>query len=99
MENVLTTDQIRSAKPSGKMTQDYSNGIHKIIFDNGVVFNTTSSKSNNKLWNKLLKMGFDRHYNIQSDETDGLVQAAENGENPFAFSVICADPSQNGIFK
>jgi hypothetical protein len=44
-------------------------------------------------------MGYDRHYNWQSDETDGIIQAAELGENPFAFSIICANPELNGIFK
>jgi hypothetical protein len=34
-----------------------------------------------------------------TDEEQGIVQASQNGENPFAYSIICADPSQNGIFN
>jgi len=34
-----------------------------------------------------------------TDEEEGIIEASKNGENPFAYSIICADPSQNGIFK
>lgn len=93
-----TSKEIRKANPQGKMSMDY-NGTHNIIFDNGVVFVSATSRENTKLWNKLLKMGYNRHYNWQSDETDGIIQAAKLGENPFAFSIICANPELNGIFK
>lgn len=97
--NIMTTaSQIRKANPQGKMTMDY-NGTHQIIFDNGVIFTSASSRDNTNLWNKLLRMGFNRHYNFSSDEIDGLVQASQNGENPFAFSIICSNTSLNGIFK
>jgi hypothetical protein len=95
---MTTASQIRKANPQGKMMMDY-NGTHQIIFDNGVIFTSASSRDNTNLWNKLLRMGFNRHYNFQSDEIDGLVQASENGENPFAFSIICSNTSLNGIFK
>jgi hypothetical protein len=95
---MTTASQIRKANPQGKMTMDY-NGTHQIIFDNGVIFTSATSRDNTNLWNKLLRMGFNRHYNFQSDEIDGLVQASQNGENPFAFSIICSNTSLNGIFK
>lgn len=92
-----TAKQIRAAKPEGKMSM--VSGYNMIKFDNDVIFICESSREQTKLWNKLLRMGFERHYNFSSDENEGLVQAAQNGENPFAFSIICSDPSLNGIFN
>ena len=42
---------------------------------------------------------FEQDFNFQSDEHDGIVEAAKIGENPFAFSIICANPKLNGIYK
>lgn len=93
---MTTASQIRKANPSGKMTM--ISGTNNIVFDNGVVFQSASSREKTNLWNKLKRMGFEQHYNFSSDETDGLVQASLNGENPFAYSIICANTSLNGKF-
>lgn len=94
---MYTTKQIKAMNPAGKMTK--TSGDNGILFDNGVSFISTTSKEQTLLWRKLARMGYRQHYNFKSDEIDGLVQAGKNGENPFAFSLICADPSKNGIFK
>lgn len=92
-----TASEIRKSNPSGKMTM--VSGTNSIVFDNGVTFECSSSREKTNLWNKLKRMGFEQHYNFSSDETDGIVQASLNGENPFAYSIICANTSLNGIFN
>lgn len=37
--------------------------------------------------------------NLSSDEFDGIVQAAKNGENPFAYTIICSNPELNEVHK
>lgn len=92
-----SANQIRKANPVGKMTM--VSGNNNIVFDNGVIFESENSREQRKLWDKLLRMGFERHYNFSSDEFDGLAQAGANGENPFAFTMMCSNPALNGIFK
>lgn len=94
---MTTAAQIRKANPQGKMTM--VSGTQQIIFDNGVIFESSNSIEKQNLWNKLIRMGYERHYNFSSDEFDGICQAAQNGENPFAYSIICSNPALNGIFK
>jgi len=83
---MITTKQIRTSNPQGCMTM--VSGNNDIIFDNGIIFTSENSKEKQKLWNKLIRIGFNRYYNFSSDENDGLVQAALNGENPFAFTIL-----------
>lgn len=94
---MTTTAQIRKANPQGKMTM--ISGTQEIVFDNGVVFESSNSREKQNLWNKLKRMGFEQHYNFSSDEFDGICQASQIGENPFAFSIICSNPSLNQISK
>lgn len=94
---MYTSKQIRIMKPAGKMTK--TSGDNGILFDNGVKFISATSREQSILWRKLSRMGYIQHYNFNSDENDGIVQAGLNGENPFAFSMICADPRKNGIYK
>ena len=82
---MLTAKQIKEAKPQGEMT--LVSGANCVSFDN-VSFLTSCSRETTNLWNKLLRMGYARCYNFQSDETDGLVQAAELGFNPYAFTCL-----------
>lgn len=92
-----TAKEIRQANPQGKMTM--VSGTNDIVFDNGVTFTSESSREKKNLWNKLVRMGFNQHYNFSSDEMNGVAEAGRRGENPFAFSIICANPKRNGIFK
>ena len=92
---MTTSNQIRKANPQGKMTME--SGNNNIVFDNGVIFASDSSKEKTNLWNKLKRMGFEQHYNFSSDETDGIIEASKNGENPFAYSIICSNPLLNEI--
>jgi hypothetical protein len=94
---VHTAAQIRQANPKGDMS--YVSGTLDIVFKNGVVFTSETSRQRKTLWNKLQRMGYNRGYNFSSDEFDGICQAAQLGENPFAYSIICANPSLNEICK
>lgn len=94
---MTTATQIRQANPNGKMTM--VSGNNNIVFDNGVIFQSATSREKTNLWNKLKRMGFEQHFNFSSDEHDGIVQASENGENPFAYSIMCANPLLNEISK
>lgn len=92
-----TVKQIRSANPSGKMTM--VSGTNNIVFDNGVIFTSESSKEKRSLWNKLKRMGFEQHYNFSSDEFQGVAEAGRRGENPFAYTIMCANTNRNSIVK
>jgi hypothetical protein len=84
------------------MSYLYENGKdnHNIHFSNGTKLTFENSLTAGKVF-RILKheLMFAQNYNWQSDEHDGIVQAAQLGLNPFAYSVICANPAMNGIFK
>lgn len=86
MTQTFTAQQIRNAKPEGKMSM--VSGVEHIVFDNGVTFECQSSREKQILWNKLKRMGFEQHYNFDRDEDAGIAEAARNGENPFAFTIL-----------
>lgn len=83
---MTSTKQIRQANPQGKMTM--VSGNNDIVFENGVTFTSETSREKTNLWNKLMRMGFNRVYNFSSDEFDGIVQASQNGENPYKFTIL-----------
>lgn len=89
---------------AGKITMSYlyanEKDNHNIHFSNGVTLTFESSVIVSRVF-RILKQDlyFEQDFNYQSDENDGIIQAANNGENPFAYSVICANPSLNGIFN
>ncbi len=93
----MKTKEIRAASPAGKMTK--VSGTNEIKFDNGITFDSNSQKEQTKLWNKLKRMGFQQHRNTESDEMQGMAEAGRNGENPFAFTIICSNPKLNEISK
>ena len=94
---MTTAKQIRSTKPEGTMTM--VSGNNNIEFTNGVVFESETSREKTNLWNKLLRMGYDRVHNFQSDEFDGLCQAGELGIDPFACTIMCSNPELNVVIK
>jgi hypothetical protein len=59
--------------------------------------------SRHRTWSydKIRRMGLGwgarKHQN--TDEEDGIIQASKNGENPFAYSIICANPELNEIVR
>ena len=96
---MTTASQIRKANPQGFMTM--ISGTNDIKFDNGVVFTSATPREQHNLWNKLQRMGFSRRDGgyFATDEFAGLCQAGELGLNPFAYSIICSNPSLNEVCK
>lgn len=95
---------VKENNASGKITLDYKYNNQKdeyyVYFSNGVKLLFETPKEQNKVFRILkLELGFEQNFNFSSDEHDGIVQAAQNGENPFAFSVICTNTCLNGIFN
>lgn len=96
---MTTAAQIRKANPQGSMTM--VSGTNDIVFDNGVVFTSATPMEKTNLWNKLKRMGYsqpDGGY-FQTDEFAGLCQAGELGLNPFAYTIMCSNPSLNEVCK
>lgn len=61
----------------------------------------TSSHISRKTYNKIKRMGFGFGWKAPqlTDEEKGIIQAHENGENAFAYSVMCGDPKRNKIVR
>lgn len=61
----------------------------------------TKSLDRDKTFRKIKEYGFGRGWEkpLLTDEEKGIIQASENGENPFAFSMIANNTSLNGIYK
>ena len=52
-------------------------------------------------FNKIKRMGLGLGWikPILTDEEEGIIQASKNGENPFAYSIICSNPELNEVVK
>jgi hypothetical protein len=94
-----TVNEIRKAAPFGFMTM--VSGTNEILFENGVKFDSVNGLEKKKLWDKLVRMGYEykRASYWESEEVEGLSMAAANGENPFKCSIICSNPSLNESCK
>ena len=103
----ITASEIRSLNISkdSVMSYDYlySNGQNNyyIVIDGVKRIKCENSTTQRKSFNKIKEygFGFGEGKRMLTDEEEGLCQAAKNGENPFAFSMICANPELNGIFN
>lgn len=83
----LSAKQIRQANPQGEMS--LVSGANCVEFNN-VSFLTSCTRETTILWNKLMKMGYRRSYNLKGDEFDGLCQAGQLGFKAFEFTIISA---------
>jgi len=95
---------VESHNASGTITSSYiyKNGVdnYNIHFSNGVVMTFESSLIQSKVFRTLKhELGFAQDFNFTTDEDAGIIQASKNGENPFAFSMICANTKLNGIYN
>ena len=76
---------------NGGNNNDYltANGIRIIAF--------SSAKDRRKSLDKIKRMGLGFGWVAPklTDEEEGIIQASKNGENPFAYSMICANPLLN----
>ena len=60
-----------------------------------------SQNDRRKSFNKIRRMGLGFGWNepLLTDEEQGIIEASKNGENPFACTIMCADPKQNVVYK
>ena len=107
LKRVLTASEIRSMglKDSDTMSYDYlyagGQDCHYLVINgqNRVIFSNT--KERERTYNKIKDMGFCRGWvkPLPTDEEEGIVEAAKRGENPFAYSIMCANPKYNEVVK
>ena len=109
----IRVSQIRSLNLTKEtvLSFDYeyqnSRDNYYIVADGKRIINCTTSKIQRASFNKIRGNGSGQGDGYGwgwvkpqlTDEEQGLIQAAENGENPFAFSIICSNPELNGTFK
>ena len=110
MKNLTTTitaSEIRSLNIQKNDVLSFSfcweNGQnnHYLHVNGNKVASFSTAREQRKSYNKIRKMdlGWGWQAPQLTDEEQGIVQASQNGENPFAYSIICADTSQYGIFN
>ena len=105
--SILTAKEIRNLniKESDILGFDfqYENGIdNNYLTINGErVISFIDAKNRRKTFDKIRKMGFGWGWKAPqlTDEEEGIIQAAKNGENAFAYSIICSNPLLNKIVK
>lgn len=107
VNSTLTAKEIRNLNinENDVLGYDYEwqNGIdNNYLTVNGErIISFLKSKDREKTFYKIKRMGFGlgRKARILTDEEEGIIQAVQNGENPFAYSIICANPEMNKIVK
>jgi hypothetical protein len=105
--NTLTAQQIRNLniQKNDVLGFDYQweNGVdNNYLTVNGKrVISFTNSKHRRNSFDKIKRMGFGWGWKMGqlTDEENGIIQASQNGENPFAYSIICANPKYNKIVR
>jgi len=107
LNRVLTAKEIRSLSfnENDVMGFDYQweNGMdNNYLTINGErVVSFTNLSDRRKSYHKIKRMGFAMGWKapILTDEEEGIIQAVKNGENPFAYSIMCANPKYNEVVK
>lgn len=105
--NTLTVKEIRNLNLNEKDVMGFDfqweNGIdNNYLTINGKrIVSFTNSRNRRKSFDKIKKMGLALGWEVPqlTDEEQGIIQANKNGENPFAYSIICANPKMNRIVK
>lgn len=105
--NTLTATEIRNLnlKKNDSLGFDYQweNGIdNNYLTVNGKrLISFINPKDRRKSFDKIRRMGFGLGWKKPqlTDEEEGLIQASKNGENPFACTIMCANPKFNEIIK
>ena len=72
-----------------------------LIVNGERVISFTNSKDRRKSFDKIKRLGFGFGWEVPqlTDEEKGIIQAHKNGENPFAYSIICANPKMNEVVR
>jgi hypothetical protein len=103
--SVLTAQQIRLSglKREDVLSYDYiyKNGVDNyfLLVNGKVKWTFASSRLRFLSLRKIERMGLGLGWCKPqlTDEEIGLCEAAKRGENPFAYTLMCADPRQNVI--
>jgi hypothetical protein len=83
----MTTAQIRKSGVSGRISMAYNSSANYLIqFSDGNFFCFETNRERQKVWNKLMKLGFARDLNLGSEESQGIAQATD----AFNFKIISA---------
>lgn len=81
----------------------YENGVdNNYLTVNGErILSFTNSRDRRRTKDKIQKQNVGLGWNKPqlTDEEQGIIQASNNGENPFAYTIMCGDPRQNKIVK
>lgn len=107
LNSILTVTEIRklNLNKNDVMGFDFQceNGIdNNYLTINGKrILSFINPKDRRNSFNKIKRMGLGLGWQKPqlTDEEEGIIQAYKNGENPFAYSIICANPKMNEIVK
>ena len=105
--STLTAKQIRNLNLNEKDVMGFDfqwkNGVDNnyLTINGKKVISFTNSRDRIKSFNKIKRMGFALGWQKPqlTDEEEGIIQAHKNGENPFACSIICANPKMNKVVR
>ena len=106
-ESTLTASEIRELNlcEEDVMGFDFQweNGLENnyLTINGKRVVSFINLRDRRKSFDKIKRMGLALGWKapLLTDEEEGIIQAHKNGENPFAYSIICANPKMNEIVK
>lgn len=105
ISKILTAKEIRELNINKEdvLSYDYQweNGVdnHYLCINGKRIISFACWKHRKTSANKILRMGLAIGWKapMLTDEESGMVQANENGENPFTHTAMCANPEMNEI--
>jgi hypothetical protein len=105
--STLTANEIRNLNLNRNDVMGFEfqweNGVENnyLTINGKRVVSFSNSRDRKKSFDKIKRMGFALAWGkpYLTDEEEGIIQAAKNGENPFAYSIICANPKLNEVVK
>jgi len=107
LNSTLTAKEIRNLNLNENDVMgfdfQYFNGLDNnyLTINGDRVVSFINRKDRRKSFDKIKRMGLALGWMAPqlTDEEKGIIQANKNGENPFAYSIICANPKMNEKVK
>jgi len=104
---VLTAKEIRSLNlneydvMSYEYIYQHGEDNYYLLINGERVVTFTNSQDRKKSYFKIHRMGLAKGWEAPklTDEEEGIIEAVKNGENPFAYTIMCANPKYNEIVK
>jgi flagellar basal body rod protein FlgF len=105
--STLTAAEIRNLNLNEKDIMGFDFQWENSVDNNYITINGdrvvsfTKQSDRKKSFDKIKRMGLALGWQASqlTDEEEGIIQAHKNGENPFAYSIICANPDMNEVVK